>query len=352
MRTLTLALFVAFGMSATPLALGVAQTPPDSTPKVKKPPSTLGKILKKVADSAATVGAGAGVQSLLGSKAGGVAAALGATGVTPCGTGSVTSAGAALVGAAKGIVKSAVDTGTPGAVPCPQAGGIPGLPGGIPGLPAGIPGMPGGIPGLPAGIPGMPGGIPGVPNVAGAGAAVAGAALGGALGGGGASPLGGMGSLGAMAGLTPVGLAASAAPGAIKGVKGMLGGKPQDKLAMVRELGKGSLELKSVKFIEGTQEFEPGFEASFVAFAEAIALVEGTYYMHVSPELPRQKGAAPDTVLSRKRVEKIWGLMVASGVSDQKVFPVTELPAEMSADRKLPKAGEVKVEILKFEKQP
>ena len=178
------------------------------------------------------------------------------------------------------------------------------------------------------------------------------AAMSGAAGAvAGANPMAGMGGVGAIAGMTPIGLAAGAAPGAIKGIKGLMGGKPQDKLAMVRELGKGKLEFKQVKFIEGTLEFEPGFEESFVAFAEAIALVEGTYIMHVSAEAPREKGVEPDTVLSHKRVAKVWALMAANGVSDQRVFAVNELPASLSEGRKLPKAGSVKVEIIKFAKQ-
>jgi len=324
MRLLSLGLLLAVGMSAAPLATAMAQTPPDTT-KVKKPPSKIGKIATKVVDTAATAAAGAGVQSLLGKKAGGVANALGAGGINPCGAGYGATAGAAIVGAAKGIAKKVADTGQAAPTnPCGQGVAIPGMPAGIPGMPSGADAA--------AAMAGMMGGA-----AAGAGA------------GAGANPLGGMG---AMASMTPIGLAAGAAPGAIKGVKGMLGGKPQDKLAMLRELGKGNLELKSVKFIEGTLEFEPGFEASFVAFAEAIALVEGTYYMHVSAEAPRQKGADPDTVLSRKRVAKVWALMVANGVSDQKVIAVSELPASMSEGRKLPKAGTVKVEIIKFEKQP
>lgn len=335
MRRITLSLLLALGLSAAPLVMGETQSLPDttktdSTKKVKKP-SKLGKIAKGLAEPAATAAAGAGVQSLLGDKtAGGVANALG--GVAPCGTGYAATAGSAIVGATKGIVKKAVDT-TPAAPPCGQAVAMPGMPTGIPGMPAGVPGM---------------------PSAADAGAAMAGAALGGVIGGAapGASPAGGMGGMGAMASMTPVGLAVGAAPGAIKGVKGLLGGKPQDKTAMLRELGKGKLEFKHVKFIEGTQEFEPGFEASFTAFAEAIALVEGTYIMHVSAEAPRDKGAAPDTALARKRVAKVWALMAANGVSDQKVFAVNELPASLSAGRKLPKAGDVKIEIIKFEKQP
>jgi len=55
-------------------------------------------------------------------------------------------------------------------------------------------------------------------------------------------------------------------------------------------------------------------------------------------------------VLSRKRVAKVWALMAAAGVSDQKVIAVNELPASMSAGRKLPKPGGTRVEIIKFEK--
>jgi len=321
MRFLTLGLILVTAMSAAPLAIGNAQTPPDST-KAKKPPSKLEKVAKRVADTAATAAAGAGVQSLLGKKAGGVANALGA-GVNPCGTGYGVTGGAAIVGAAKGIVKEATDTAA-GVDPCAKAGAVPG----------------------------MPAGLPGMPGVDAATAAAMAGAMAGATGGRAAAGVNPLGGMGAVAGMTPVGLAAGAAPGAIKGVKGLLGGKPQDKTAMLRELGRGKLELKQVKFIEGTQEFEPGFEASFATFAEAVALVEGTYLMHVSAEAPREKGAELDTALARKRVAKVWSLMAASGVSDQKVIPVNELPESMTAGRKLPKSGDVKVEIIKFEKQP
>jgi hypothetical protein len=332
MRLTSLALMLTLGLSAAPLAAGSAQTAPDTT-KTKKPPSKLAKIAKKVADTAATTAAGAGVQSLLGKQAGGVANALGAGGVNPCGAGYGVTPGAAIVSAAKGIAKKAADTSKAAAAnPC-----VPGA--GIPGMAAGVPGMPGGIPGMPAGA-----------DAAAVAAAMAGANMSGAAAAAaaGANPLAGVGT---MAKYTPVGMAASAAPGAIKGIKGMLGGKPQDKTAMLRELGKGSLELK-VKLIEGTQEFEPGFEESFATFAEAVALVEGTYYLYVSPEAPREKGAEPDTVLARKRVAKVWGLMAAAGVSDQKVVAVTSLPPAMGEGRKLPKAGNAKVEIIRIEKQP
>ena len=338
MRLTSLALIVALGLSVAPLATGSAQAAPD-TAKTKKPPSKLAKIAKKVADSAATSAAGAGVQSLLGKQAGGVAKAMGVGGLNPCGAGYGVTAGAAIVSTAKGIAKQVADTSkAASANPCIPGAAMPGMPGGIPGMPSGTDAAAAAAAMAGASMSGAAAAAMGGANVSGAAAAAA----------AGANPLGGMG---AMAAMTPVGLAASAAPGAIKGIKGMLGGKPQDKTAMLRELGKGSLELKSVKFIEGTQEFEPGFEESFTTFAEAIALVEGTYYLYVAPEAPRQKGAEPDTVLARKRVAKVWGLMAAAGVSDQKVVAVTGLPPALSEGRKLPKAGGAKIEIIKFEKQ-
>jgi len=303
------------------MASGIAQ---DTAATPKKKPSKAAAVVKKLADTAATAAAGAGVQSLLGKKAaGGVANALGVGGViTPCGA-RTASAGAAIVGVAKGVAKKAVDTtAAAAATPCPQ--GV-------------IPGMPGGVPGMPAGIPGMPGGVPG-------GDAAAAMAAGAAMSGAAANPMAGMGAIAAM---TPVGLAASAAPGAIKGIKGLMGGKPQDKVAMLRELGKGKLELKDVKFIEGTAELEAGYEPSLAALGEAIGLAEGTYLLHVAAEAG-EKGQAPDTALARKRIEKVWAAILVNGVSDQRLIAAQVLPAALQEGRKPPKQGKARVELIRL----
>ena len=145
-------------------------------------------------------------------------------------------------------------------------------------------------------------------------------------------------------------MAVTAAPlagQAFKGVKGMLGGKPQDKIAMLRELGKGSLELKSVKFIQGTAEMEPGFEPSFAALGEAIGLAEGSYILYVAAEAG-EKGAAPDTALARKRLQKVWAAVLVNGVPDQRIIPVAALPKELSEGRKAPKPGQARVEIIRL----
>jgi hypothetical protein len=301
------------------MASGIAQ----DTAATKKKPSKAAAVAKKLADTAATAAAGAGVQSLLGKKAaGGVANALGVGGVlSPCGT-PTASAGAAIVGVAKGVAKKATDTTAPTPTPCPQ--GVV-------------------MPGMPAGVPGMPGGIPGMPGGNAAAAMAAGAAMSGA-GAAGPNPMAGMGAIAAM---TPVGLAASAAPGAIKGIKGLMGGKPQDKVAMLRELGKGKLELKDVKFIEGTAELEAGYEPSLAALGEAIGLAEGTYLLHVAAEAG-EKGSAPDTALARKRIEKVWAAILVNGVSDQRLIAAQVLPPALQEGRKPPKQGKARVELIRL----
>ena len=325
-----------------------AQTPakpapppaPAPAPAAKKPPSRLTKVVKKLADTAATAVAGMAADTLLGAKGRAVANALtgntpGATGC-PAGTiavpvnqagalglaGGHPSAGAALVGAAKSALKTkaaAAAGAVTGSLPVEtgQAGGIachPMAAGGVPGA-AGL------------GYPGVPGAAPGMPP--------------------------GMGGMSALAAVTPVGMAVAAAPlagQAVKGLKGMFGGKPMDKIAMLRELGKGRLELKGVKFIEGTAEMEPGFEPSFAALGEALPLAEGTYLVHIAAE-QGDKETPPDTALARKRLEKVWAAMLVNGVSDQKIIAAPALPAALQEGRKPPKRGAARVEVIRLPAQ-
>ncbi|HEU5220115.1 MAG TPA: hypothetical protein VFU23_15755 [Gemmatimonadales bacterium] len=316
MRLTFLVLVLLLGTSAIPSGSLVAQATDSLPPKPRKPPSKLRTAAAHLADTAATAAAGAGVQSLLGKKATGVANALGAGGLNPCAPGATSSAGAAIVGVAKGVVKRS--DSTPPLAPSPCAAGVQ-------------------IPGMPAGAAGA---LPAANTAAVQAAAQA------------ANPMGG--AMGAMAAMTPIGLAVGAAPmagKAAKGLKGMLGGKPQDKIAMLRELGKGRLELKDVKFIEGTAELEPGFEATFAALGEAVQLAEGTYILHVAAEAG-EKGAAPDTALARKRIEKVWAALLVNGVSDQRIIAVGVLPKELQEGRQAPKPGKARVEFIRLPKQP
>ena len=146
---------------------------------------------------------------------------------------------------------------------------------------------------------------------------------------------------------TPIGLAAVAAPGAVKGIKGLFGGKPMDKIAILRELGKGQLVLKGVKFIEGTAEMEPGYEPAFAALGEALPMAEGTYLVHVPAEVA-DKASPPDTTLARKRLEKVWAALLVNGVSDQKIIAAVVLPPALLEGRKPVKHGDARVEVIRM----
>jgi hypothetical protein len=312
--------------------------PAPAKPPVKKPPSRLKAITTKLADTAATSVAGMAVDSLLGTKGKSMVNALG-VGANPCAalpagvaaalpagvlpTGALAnlagaSAGASMVNAAKKALKKKGDTTTAppatAAAPCPTAAAQAAVAAGATGAAAAAAAA--GV-----GANGMPGGM---------------------------SPMG----MVAMA--SPIGMAAAAAPmagQAVKGLKGMFGGKRQDKIAMLRDLGKGRLELKDVKFIEGTAEMEPGFEPALAELGEAIALAEGTYILHVPAEAG-DKGEAPDTVLARKRIEKVWAAILVNGVPDQRIIAVGVLSPEMNEGRKPPKKGEARVEFIRLPKQP
>lgn len=282
-------------------------------PTAKKAPSRARQVAGKLVDTAATTVAGMAADSLLGKGATAMANRLG-LGTQPClqGAGSTQagiagmmpglSAGTAVVGAAKkALLKRASDSAAAHAaapVPCSTA------------TAATTPGMPGVSPN--SGMPGSP--------------------------------------LGMMAAATPIGMAVMAAPlagKAAKSVKGVFGGKPQDKIAMLRELGKGRLELKNVKFIEGTAEMEPGYETSFAELGEAIGMAEGTYILYVAAE-EGGKGEMPDTALARKRLEKVWAGILVNGVSAQRIIAAKVLPPALDVGRKPPKKGQARIELIRL----
>jgi hypothetical protein len=334
---LTLVGSAVVGTAATAQTETKPAKPASST--TKKAPSKLTSVVKKLVDTAATAAAGLAVDTLLGEKGRAVAGSLtgtvpGAGGSCPAGTvamptnpagaaalaGGQASVGAAVVGIAKKALKSKATTEAAaqavGTAPVDATAGLvcQSVPaqGAMPGT-GGMAGM--AVPGAPTGMPG---------------------------------------GMSALAAVTPVGMAVAAAPvasHAVKGIKHMFGGKPMDKIAVLRELGKGKVELKGVKFIEGTAELEPGFEPVFAAVGEAIPLAEGTYLLYVAPE-QAGKDTPPDTALARKRLEKVWAALLVNGVSDQRVIATLSLPAELTSGRKPAKRGDARVELIRLTTQP
>ncbi|MFN0179891.1 MAG: hypothetical protein ACKVZ0_13920, partial [Gemmatimonadales bacterium] len=102
-----------------------------------------------------------------------------------------------------------------------------------------------------------------------------------------------------MAAATPVGLAVSAAPSAIKAVGGLLGGKAQTKESMIKDLAKGRLILKGIKFIASSDALEEPIDDDIALLAEALAAMEGQYLLNMPAEA-RDKEPA-DTAMARRR---------------------------------------------------
>ena len=297
-----------------------------------KPKSNVAKAVGKLADSMASGAAAGAIDSVLGKKLMGI---LG-TGSTPCVTrhpqtgailGVVGSApvgpGAAIVSAAKeaaGAKKGATVAATPGGCPAGSSavsatelqalsmmGGAGGMPAAamMPGGPAGTPGMP------PGAVPAMPG-------------------------------------LGAIAAATPVGMAASVAPGAIKGAKKLFGGGPMSAEDMAKGLARGRLELKGIKFLPGSDELMEGADVVFQQLADVLGGFKATFELAIAPEA--EKGVEPDVELAQRRVEKAMALLMTSGIPEGSIVSGGAIPKDKLKDGKYPKLGDAKLELIKVQK--
>lgn len=297
---------------------------------------SVGSIFGKLADSLASSMAAGVIDSALGQKVRGM---LG-TGNTPCvvrdpNTGAVVSVvqggpagpGAAIVSAAKeaagakkappGTAVAAPGLGAPGA--CPAGTTAMGL-ADMQGLSAMSSGAMG------AGIPGMPTGYPGMAPGAGAG----------------------MPGLGAIAAATPVGMAAAAAPTAIKGVKKIFGGGALSAEDMAKGLARGRLELKGVKFLPGSDELQDGADVVFQQLAEVLGGFKAQFALFIAPEA--EKDVEPDAELAQRRVEKALAHLMTAGIPEGTVVAGGATPKDKLKDGKYPKLGDAKLELIKVQK--
>ncbi len=168
------------------------------------------------------------------------------------------------------------------------------------------------------------------------------AAAGGAMSGGAAK---------ALAAATPVGMAVVAAPVAMKGVKALGGlfGKGQNKESMIKDLSKGRLELKGVKFIGASDALEEGFDDDLAALAEALQAIEGDFILNIPAEV--DDDAEPDTVMARRRLEKLSAQLAVVGIAEGRLALESHSPG-LDPKKKAPKPGEAKVEILRKPAEP
>ena len=176
------------------------------------------------------------------------------------------------------------------------------------------------------GMPGMPAGIPG----------------------GGMPP--GMPGLGALAAATPVGMAASVAPGAFKGAKKLFGGGPMSADDMAKGLARGRLELKGVKFLAGSDDLVEGADVVFQQLADVLGGFKATFELAIAPEA--EKGVEPDVELAQRRVEKAMALLMTSGIPEGSIVSGGAIPKDKLKDGKYPKLGDAKLELIKVVKTP
>ena len=151
----------------------------------------------------------------------------------------------------------------------------------------------------------------------------------------------------ALASATPIGLAIGAAPVAFAGAKalgGLFGHKGPTKENMIKDLTKGRLELKGVKFIGASDALEDGYEDDFAALAEALQAIEGEYILNLPPEAADK--AAPDTVMARRRLTKLSAQLAVAGIADGRLTLESRSPG-LDPKKKSPKPGEARIEILR-----
>jgi hypothetical protein len=296
------------------VAFGVAVSAQAQT---KKP--SLKKMVSKIVDTTLTQAAAGAVDTLLGTKAGAESTACPPGFVMVGGTGAAAStAGGAIVNTAKKKLLGAKDS-----------------------APAGTP------PRQPTCVPAAGAANAGDPAAMAQAAAAAQSQAAAGQAAAGAMPSAGSIAKG-MAAATPVGLAVSAAPTAIKAVGGLLGRKAQTKESMIKDLAKGRLILKGIKFIASSDALEEPIDDDIALLAEALAAMDGQYVLNMPAEA-RDKEPA-DTAIARRRLTKLIANLQVAGISDERMAVVGIYPPGLDPKAKSPKPGDARVEVLPLPK--
>jgi len=150
---------------------------------------------------------------------------------------------------------------------------------------------------------------------------------------------------------TPVGnavAAVAAAPVALKTVGGLLGGKGPTKEGMIKELAKGRLVLKGVKFIVASDALVEPIDDDMAALAEALTAMEGRYLLNMPAEARDKE--APDTAIARRRLTKLVAHLQVAGVPADRVVAAGIYPPGLDPKAKPPKPGDARPEVLPIPK--
>jgi outer membrane protein OmpA-like peptidoglycan-associated protein len=134
-----------------------------------------------------------------------------------------------------------------------------------------------------------------------------------------------------------VGGAVAAAPLAGKAARklgGMFGrGGGQTTESMQKDLAKGSLTMKKLRFVEGSDELGDGADEEIAKLGQALAASEGRFALEVAPE----GSADADVALAGRRAQRVLAHLLVAGV------PVDRLSAETST--RPVKRGDARLEV-------
>lgn len=127
--------------------------------------------------------------------------------------------------------------------------------------------------------------------------------------------------------------------------KKIFGGGGMDAKDMANQLARGRLELKTPRFLPGSEMIQEGTEGDFVTLGEVLAGYQQQFVVYVTPE--SDKGVPPDPALAERRAQRAWARMIAAGVTDQKVSIGGALPDALRLGDKWPKLGEARIHLVR-----
>lgn len=148
--------------------------------------------------------------------------------------------------------------------------------------------------------------------------------------------------------------AAPAATGAVKSLAGRFG-RADSKENMIRDLRQGRLQVKSIRFVAGSDEMLEGFEQTLAMLADALQSVDGQFALVVPAESDGK--SPPDTATARRRIARVATHLQLAGIGADRLLAADDavgtrtpggrtLAAHMAA-AKAPKIGDARVEIVR-----
>lgn len=136
----------------------------------------------------------------------------------------------------------------------------------------------------------------------------------------------------------------SAVPVAARTLGGLLGKRGPSKDGMIKDLTRGRLILKGVRFAAGSDSLEKSIDAEITALAEALEGMDGQYLLSFPAEA--RQGEPPDTALAARRLARLLIHLQVAGVSQERVTAAGVYPVGLDPKARPPKPGDARPELV------